>query len=405
MRPIRSRQAAGTSLCCRGLVFRWQFGGAIVKIPGTLNRAIHGFEASLFHPDLGSEPVGGRIWVGRMQLRFQSEAVSLDIPVATLEVEFENASQGIFFNDTRRPEVKIFTRDQSILRHPAIRSHPRVAAVLGRRELTRALRLTLYFAAGCALVMWLGALAMSAMARAIAARIPMEWEQKIGAREIERLRISGRLLEDSNEVAQLTALAAPLIRVLPAGRRDLKFYISGDPDPNAYALPGGGVVVNAGLLRMAGQPEELLGVLAHELAHQTKRHTIRRTIAATGPLVIFGLFLHGSSGLGNLLAAGSGLMVYEGFSQDYETEADDTGWGYLVAANIDPRGMIRAFQKLETSEGKPGRHGFAPRALQSHPAIEKRIARLEKKWNHLARKSDFLDLAPVKWTLQDAVNN
>jgi Zn-dependent protease with chaperone function len=405
MRLSRPRRAAGASIGRRGLVFRWQFGGLIVKIPGTLNRTTHGFEASLFDPDLGSEAVGGRIWVGQMQLRFQSEAVSVDIPVATLEVEFEHAGQGIFFNDPRRPEVKIFTRDQSILRHPAMRSHPQVAAVLGRRELSRALRLTLYFAAGCVLVMWLGSLAMSVMTSAIAARIPTEWEQKIGAREIERLRISGELLDDSNEVAQLTALAAPLIQVLPAGRRDLKFYISGDLEPDACALPGGGVVVNAGLLQMAGQPEELLGVLAHELAHQTQRHAIRRTIAAAGPLVIFGLFLHSSSGLGNFLAAGSGLMVYQGFSQDYETEADDTGWSYLVAANIDPRGMIRAFQKLEALEGKPGRHGLAPRALQSHPATEKRIARLERKWRHLARKSGFLELAPVTWTLPKAVNN
>jgi beta-barrel assembly-enhancing protease len=348
--------------------------------------------------------VDGRIAVGRMQLQFQSDSVSIDIPLATLEVEFENDGKGIFFHDEIHPEVKIFTRAQSILRHPAIRSNPQVAAVLGRRELTRALRLTLYFAAGCVLVVWLGSLAMSAMAGAIAARIPMEWEQKIGAREMEELRKSGKLLDDTNAVAQLTALAAPLIQALPAGRRDLKFYISGDPEPNAFALPGGHVVVNAGLLRMADQPEELLGVLAHELAHQTKRHAMRRNIAAAGPLVVFGLFLHSDSGVGQLLTVGSRLMVFQGFSQDYEIEADDTGWNYLVAANIDPRGMIRMFQKLEASEEKPGLHASAPEALQSHPATKKRIARLENKWTKLAHKSDFLELAPVKWELKQPVN-
>ncbi|MGA2175529.1 MAG: M48 family metallopeptidase [Verrucomicrobiota bacterium] len=370
-----------------------------------MNRTTHGFEASLFHPDLGTEPVGGRILVGRTQLQFQSEALSTDIPLAALEVEFERAGKGIFFNDATRPEVKIFTLDQSILRHPAIRSHPQVAPVLARRELTRALRLTLYFAAGCVLVVWLGSLAMSAMARAIAARVPMAWEQKIGARKIDELRKSGMLLDDSNDVAQLTALAAPLIQALPTGRRDLKFYVLDDPAPNAFALPGGHVVVNAGLLRMADQPEELLGVLAHELAHQTKRHAIRRGLAAAGPLVIFGLFLHSDSGMGNLLALGSGLMVFQGFSQDYETEADDTGWSYLVAANIDPRGMIRAFQKLEAAEGKLGLRALAPQAFQSHPATEKRIARLQNKWKKLARKSDFLNLAPVKWSLKKTLTN
>ena len=71
-----------------------------------------------------------------------------------------------------------------------------------------------------------------------------------------------------------------------------------------------------------------------------------------------------------------------------------------MAANIDPRGMIRMFQKLEASQGKLGLHTFAPQALQSHPATEKRIARLESKWKKLARKSGFLDIAPVKWTIK-----
>jgi len=334
-------------------------------------------------------------------MQFQAEALSIAIPMTALEVEFEDGGPGIFFNDAARPEVKLFTRDQSILRHPAIRSRPEVASILGRRELTRALRLTGYFAAGCVLVLWLGSLAISAMAGAITARIPMAWEQKVGAHEIEELRKSGKLLDDTNAVAQLADLAAPLIQVLPPARRDLKFYITSDPDPNAFALPGGSVVVNAGLLKMADQPEELLGVLAHELAHQTKRHAMRRGIAAAGPLVIFGLFLHSDSGMGNLLSVGSGMMVFQGFSQDYETEADDTGWDYLVAANIDPRGMISVFKKLEAKEGKLGSRAFAPQALQSHPATEKRIARLENKWNKLARKSDFLTLAPLKWTLQN----
>lgn len=319
--------------------------------------------------------------------------------MSDLEVEFENDGPGIFFHEAARPEVRFYTVDQSILRMPVLRRCPDVAAVLGRRDLNRALRLTLYFALGCVLVVWLGSLAMSLMARAIVAKIPMAWEQKIGAPEIEALRKDSKLLDDTNAVAQLTALAAPLIQALPPERRDLKFYIADNSEPNAFALPGGYVVVNAGLLRLADHPEELLGVLAHELAHQTRRHAMRRNISAAGPTVIFGLFLHSENGLGNLLAVGSGLMVFQGFSQDYETEADDTGWDYLVAANIDPRGMIHMFQKLEAEENKQALHGLMPQAFQSHPTTEKRIARLEKKWEKLGRKTDFLVLPPVKWTL------
>lgn len=368
-----------------------------------MNQTPHGYVACLLASELGGEPVDGRIKVSQLQVQFVSETISLDIPLEALEVEFEDGGPGIFFNDASRPEVKIFTRDQAILRQPVIRANARVAALLGRRELKRAIRLTACFAIGCILVVWLGSMAMSAMAGAIAARVPMEWEKKIGAEALQDLQTGGMLLNDSNDVAQLTALAAPLVQVLPAGRRDLKFYISSDPDANAFAAPGGVVVVNAGMLQMAGQPEELLGVLAHELAHQTKRHVIRHAIAAAGPLVIFGLFLHSDSGVGNILTLGSGMMVFQGFSQDYEMEADDTGWDYLVAANIDPRGMIRMFKKLEAAENKES-HGAAPQALQSHPTTQKRIARLERKWDKMPRKTGFIELPPVKWSLKPAIN-
>ncbi|MGP8200687.1 MAG: M48 family metallopeptidase [Limisphaerales bacterium] len=325
----------------------------------------------------------------------------MEIPLEKLKVEFEEDGRGIFFSDAARPGASIFTLDQAILRHPAIKSNRDVAAVLGQREVGRAFRLTLYFAVACVVATWLGSLAVSAMVGAIVARVPMTWEERIGEGEMEQLRSSGHLMEDSNNIAQLTALAAPLIHVLPADRRNVKFHIVTDPMPNAFALPGGNVVVNTGLLKLADQPEELLGVLAHELGHFTKRHAIRRIVAAAGPLVIFGVFLHSGSGAGNLLGTGAGLMIFEGFSQEYETEADVTGWSYLVAANIDPRGMIRALQKLEASEGVgvAALHKVVPQAFQSHPATEERIARLEGKWKKLARKTGFLELQPVTWNL------
>jgi Zn-dependent protease with chaperone function len=365
-----------------------------------LNQTPHGFEASLFHPDWGSEPVGGKILVGRLQMRFHSEAVTLDIPLATLEAEFTEDGKGVYFYDPAHPEIRIFTWDQAILRQPALRSKPDVAAVVGRQEVNRALRLTAYFAMGCLLTVWLGSLAMSAMSRAIVSRIPISWEQKMGSAEIEKLQKAGKLLDDTNAVAQLTALAAPLVQALPAERRDLKFYIADDFTPNAFALPGGYVVVNAALIQMTDTPEQLLGVIAHELGHQIKRHAMRRNISSAGPFVIFGVFLHSDSGMGRLLAGGSGLMVFQGFSQAYETEADDTGWNLLVASNVDPRGMIQMFQKLDAWEKKLGMHGIVPQAFESHPTTEKRIARLEKKWDDLPRKSGFLALPPVKWNFK-----
>ena len=371
------------------------------KIRTGLSDINQGFEGCLFHPDLGNEVVPGRIFLDRWKLHFRSDSIAEEIPMDAVEVEFEQGTDRICFNDPNRPELKIFTSDQAILKHPAMRQSGKVQAqitgVVGQRELKRALRLTAYFIAGCILATWFCSIAVSFMVRTIAAEVPMEWEDKYGREVIDKLQKEGELLNDTNQIAQLTKMAQPLIKVLPENRRNLKFYIRDDPDPNAFALPGGYVVVHTGLLQMVDTPEQLLGVLAHEIAHETQRHIIRQKIAAAGSLAVFGVFIHGNRASGSLLGMGSGLLVNQGFSQRHETEADEVGWDYLVAANIDPRGMIQTFQKLKAAEGGMGFGHLMPESLASHPALSKRIARLEKKWNKLDRHSGFLELPPVTW--------
>jgi len=375
-------------------------------MPAGLNEINQGFEASLFHPDFGNEVVNGRIFIDRWKLQFRSELVSEEIPMELLDIEFEQGSDRIYFVDPNRPELKIFTTDQSVLKHPAIKQsgkvNAEVAQTLGQREAKRALKLTAYFIIGCVVVTWFCSISLSFMVRAIAAGVPMSWEQKFGQEQIDKLRQEGRLIDDTNQIAQITELAQPLIKALPENRRDLKFYILDDDEPNAFALPGEYVVIHSGLLQMVDTPEELLGVLAHELAHETQRHVIRKRISAAGSLAVFGVFVRGRKASGSLLGMGSGILVFQGFSQRYETEADEVGWKYLLAANIDPRGMIGVFKKLKAEEDAMGFSHLMPESLSSHPALSKRIARLEKDWQKLDRKSGFIELPPIDWAKTNA---
>jgi predicted Zn-dependent protease len=316
-----------------------------------------------------------------------------------LEIEFDG--DRIYLVNPARPELRIFTTNQAILKHPAMKQSGKVQAevenVVGRREAKKALKLTAYFLIGCVVVTWFCSISVSFMVRSIAAGVPMSWEVKYGQEQIDKFRENGMLIDDSNRIAQLTELAQPLIKVLPANRRDLKFFILDDDEPNAFALPGEFVVVHKGLLDITDTPEELLGVLAHELAHETQRHVIRHRIAAEGSLAVFGVFLHGKNATGSLLAMGSGILVFQGFSQQYESEADAVGWKYLVAANIDPRGMIEMFKKLKAEEDAMGLKHLMPQSLSSHPELSKRIATLERKWQKLSHKDGFIELPPVMW--------
>jgi Zn-dependent protease with chaperone function len=368
------------------MVLRWR----------NLNATGPGFKACLFHPSLGNEVVAGRLLVDRFSLRFQSDSFNEEIPASRIMVDWNEGDEKIYFKDSARPELSIYTLDQSILKHPALPQLDEIRAEIGgargRAELSRRLRITLYFFAGCVLVAGLFSWATGAMVRSLAAKVPAEWEQQFGEARIERMRGEMSLENYSNQVVQLTALAAPLLRVVPHGSTEVKFYIVEDPTPNAFALPGGHVVVNTGLLELTERPEELLGVLAHELAHVTQKHLVRKMISASGPILIFGFFLHSRDSLLNVISQGSGLMVYQSFSKEFETEADDVGWQYLAAASIDPRGMITMFRKLKAYEDNQKLHLAMPRAFQSHPALEKRISRLESKWKKLSHKDGFIEV-------------
>ena len=348
----------------------------------------------MFHPGPGHEVVEGRVFVDRGALTFQSKAATLNIPFKQLIVELGDEEGRIYFKDKQFPNLRIFTEDVSILQDRRfLFVREQLERSLTRQEIVRRLRITAYAVVSCMLLGWLCVCATGVMVRSLVAQVPPEWEQKMGDTKIAELKGEGVLVDDSNRIAKLTALVAPLMQVVPKGTQ-FKFHIMKTEVPNAFALPAGHIVVTSALLDLADN-DELVGVIAHESAHITQKHHARKIISSAGPLLIFGIFLHSRSGLLDLFSRGSEFMLTQGFSQEYESEADEVGWKYLVAANIDPRGMMGIFRKFKTYEEKGKGAGVLPQAFQSHPALDKRIARLEAEWKKLPRKSGFAELAAV----------
>lgn len=335
----------------------------------------------------------GAAFITNRGLNFQARETNVEIPLHLLEVQFDDAGEGkIIFRASDESGWTIITWDRSVLN---FRSVPQIASLADqveaqftRRELSRRAKVVLIFFASCTLIFWLGMIAMGAMVRSIVAKVPPEMEQKLGSGLIEELKDELDFVDDTNQLASLMVTAQPLFAVLPQNH-DWRFYIIKEASANAFALPGGHIAVTTGLLEMVDRPEEMLGVVAHEVAHVTQKHGFRHTIASAGPLLVLQVFLSGRGGSMAALAGGSALLVHQSFSQEYEKEADDVGWKYLVAARIDPRGMIEMFRKLRAVEPKGG---VVPKAFESHPDTEKRIARLEAKWKRLRPKSGFIQL-------------
>ena len=353
------------------------------------------------HPSLGEEPVPGTIVFEYWRLRFGSESMALEVPLTRLGIDMDKESGRIDFYDPQQPDLVIYTLDEEILKHPALlqQAHTRrqIEALQSADELKRRLKLTGLFLVGFAVLAVVVSTLLGVMVRSLVAAVPPQWEQELGDNVMPELKKHLVVVEDKKLKAKLDQAVLPLVNTLPTNYGPFKFYIVQDRFPNAFALPGGHVIVNTALIDMADKPEEVCGVVAHEIAHVTQKHGIRKIISEAGPFLVFKLFVSDRSGVFGVLGSGSKLLVSQSFSQEYELEADSVGWDYLVKAHIDPRGMVDMFHKLKLMQDNMGTEALSVSAFESHPQTEKRIQRLEAKWDRLKDKTDFVTLENSEW--------
>lgn len=219
-------------------------------------------------------------------------------------------------------------------------------------------------------VLALGAffLAQDDLADWVVRRIPYEQEARLGDLALAQTRLQMQLAESGPAVEAIRAIGEPLTAGSPHRYR---WFVADRPELNAFAAPGGVVVVHAGLIRSADSTEEIAGVLAHEIAHVELRHSLKTMVKGMGLRALVALALGDFSG--TAVAEAAKNLTELGFSRDAEREADRDGIRRLVAARVDPGGMVRFFEKLAREQS------MAPPALLStHPASEERLAELRR---------------------------
>ena len=141
---------------------------------------------------------------------------------------------------------------------------------------------------------------------------------------------------------------------------------------NAFALPGGYIVVTTGLIRQCRTPDELAGVLAHEMAHVTERHNIRQMVRDRFFAFVAALLTGGSDIMDLVHSAGS-AVVNSRFSREDEREADILGVRRLAKAGIDPEAIAKFFSGVSSSPGTTPEDTDGFSYLDSHPLLAERI--------------------------------
>jgi Zn-dependent protease with chaperone function len=215
-------------------------------------------------------------------------------------------------------------------------------------------------------------------------RIPAEQEAALGELALAQTRARMKLADSGPAVDAVRLIGE---RLTPGTRLKYRWFVVDRAEINAFAAPGGVVVVHSGLIRAADSPDELAGVLAHEVAHAELRHGLRAMVQSLGFRALLSVALGDLSG-GKLEAAVANLTELR-FSRDAEREADADGLQRLVAARIDPRGMVRFFERLD-QEGK----GAVPGLLSTHPVSSERLETLRREMAGM--KADSAPL-PIDW--------
>lgn len=208
-----------------------------------------------------------------------------------------------------------------------------------------------------------------------ACAVSTQQEVELGQNYAQQLNRQLPLIRDPEVERYINVLGDSLARIADPRGIDYTFYVVNDAAINAFAVPGGFIYVNRGLIERSPELRQLAGVLGHEVAHVVRRHSIKQQQKgqATSVGVTLGCILLNACTSGaeqELINLGAGALFAK-FSRADEADADTEGVKYLVRAGIDPRGVPEMFRiLLQARQREPG----AMEAwFASHPLEEDRI--------------------------------
>lgn len=226
-----------------------------------------------------------------------------------------------------------------------------------------------------------------------------EADVKLGKDSIDEMRRNGLLPEELKDEAVRDYVVRLAEKI--AARSDLrvpvKTFVLNSQEINAFALPGGYLFIQRGLLEAVEDEAQLAGVIAHEIAHAAARHGHRLMLKATIASIIFEaaqvaaiLLTGGAVGLGAYYALqygfyGLGLLLsldLLGVSREFELEADQLGVQYAWNAGYDPSGFVRFFDKMATREGYVNGLSW----FRTHPPFYERMVRSQREMLFLPAK-------------------
>jgi len=205
--------------------------------------------------------------------------------------------------------------------------------------------------------------------------LPVEVDRQLGDAASGEVDAAGPEVDDPVVVGFVEQVIARLAPHAATEGFEYRVRVVRSDTVNAYALPGGRIVVFTGLIERADSPAQVAGVLAHEISHVTLRHGIRNVAHRAGLMVAVSILLGDAGGWVELAAETAVLAQSNDYSRDQETAADAEGVRMMMAAGLDPSGLADFFRHLRDEPG--GEVTGALSWLSTHPDHDSRIAHVQ----------------------------
>ncbi len=344
------------------------------------------YPAILIHPKISAGRCSGNLHLNSVGVIFKSEEMNYEISYRDLSIYAGGAgNRFVFFKDKGQEDISFYTAEKSVLKNVFIHSNPNFSRDIShsKKKLNKLLVGSLVVMAFILLLIGGLYLSKDRMVKELASQVPIEWEKKVGDKLFSTMFLQYDFIKNDSLKKEFLTVASPLLHQVEKQGYKIELYFVKDPTINAFALPGGKVVVQTGLIENAKSWEEVMGVLGHELAHVTQRHHVRGIIDNIGIFTILSATIGDMSALAGTFANMGADLASLSNSRSFENEADKTGWDYLVNARIKPSGLITFFQTIkkvnETELESTVKESIDLSFLSTHPDMQNRIHNLKQK--------------------------
>ncbi|PYP63413.1 MAG: hypothetical protein DMD26_14625 [Gemmatimonadetes bacterium] len=211
--------------------------------------------------------------------------------------------------------------------------------------------------------------------------VSQQQEVQLGQQESAQIQQQLPLVQDAVINQYVNALGNQIASHTSRADLQWQFYVVNTDVVNAFALPGGIIYVNRGVLERADRMDELAGVMGHEIEHVVRRHSVKQMEQMQGANVGVALACTLTNICSNQAAATAinvgGTAIFAKFSRTDEVQADEGGFHNVMSAGISPNGMLTFFQKLLAEEQQSNNSNVSS-WFADHPGTQDRIADIQR---------------------------